>query len=96
MKVAEQIILKPVITEKSSLLKMDSVYVFSVLKDATKIDIKNAVEKLFKVNVVSVNTAKVRGKTRRLGKSVGTTSGWKKAYVKLEQGQKIDMIEGMI
>lgn len=96
MRSPEQVIVQPVITEKSSLMKSDSVYVFSVLKDSSKIDIKNAVEKLFKVNVKSVNTLKVRGKTRRLGKSSGKTSSWKKAYVKLKAGQKIEMIEGMI
>lgn len=91
----EQLIIKPIITEKTTLMRKDSVYVLSVDRDATKIDIKRAVENLFKVNVVSVNTTKVMGKVRRAGKSEGKTASWKKAYVRLKSGQKIEMIEGM-
>lgn len=90
----ENIIVKPIITEKASMARMDSVYVFKVLSKANKIDIQKAVEKLFNVEVLDVNTAKVRGKARRIGRSAGTTSSWKKAYVKLKSGQKIDLIEG--
>lgn len=74
--------------------RTEFVYVFEVLSAATKIDIRRAVESLFKVKVLDVNTAKVRGKTRRIGKSLGKTGSWKKAYVKLKSGQKIDLIEG--
>lgn len=90
----ENIIVKQIITEKASMARMESVYVFRVLSAATKIDIQRAVENLFGVKVLDVNTAKVRGKTRRIGKSLGKTSSWKKAYVKLKSGQKIDLIEG--
>ncbi|MFA5104142.1 MAG: 50S ribosomal protein L23 [Candidatus Margulisiibacteriota bacterium] len=90
----ENIIVKPIITEKATMFRTDSVYVFKVLGTATKIDIKNAVENLFNVKVLDVNTAKVRGKVRRVGRSFGRVSSWKKAYVKLKSGQKIDLIEG--
>lgn len=96
MKENEQIIIKPVITEKSTIMRGDGTYVFSVRLDATKIDIKRAVEKLFKVNVLDVNTAKLKGKPRRMGRHEGLTSSWKKAYVKLAKGQKIELIEGML
>lgn len=92
----EDIILKPIVTEKSAVAKADSVYVFKVLPQATKIDIKRAIESLFKVDVVSVNTVNVKGKVRRFGRSIGRTSSWKKAYVKLKEGQKIDLIEGVM
>lgn len=96
MKEIEQIIIRPIITEKSTMLKMDDLYVFAVRQDATKIDIRRAVEKLFKVNVKDVNTVKIKGKPRRAGRQVGLTSSWKKAYVKLASGQKIELIEGML
>ncbi len=92
----ENIIVKPLITEKATLSKMQSTYVFAVKIDATKIDVRRAVEKLFKVKVKDVNTVSVRGKTRRMGKGSGTTARWKKAYVKVQDGQKIDLIEGML
>lgn len=92
----EQIIIKPIITEKASLAKMGNVYCFAVDSAATKIDVRRAVEKLFKVHVESVNTSKIKGKKRRTGRSVGRTAGWKKAFIKIKPGQKIDMIEGMI
>jgi large subunit ribosomal protein L23 len=96
MKENEQIIIKPIITEKSTLLKAGDLYVFMVRLDATKIDIKRAAEKMFKVNVKDVNTAKMKGKPRRAGRQTGLTSCWKKAYVKLAGGQKIELIEGML
>lgn len=88
-----QIISGPIVTEKSSGLRGSSVYTLRVLKDATKSQIKNATEKIFGVDVESVNTTKVRGKTRQLGRSVGRTSAWKKAYIKLKEGQKIKELE---
>ena len=88
-----QIIISQVITEKTSGLRMQDVYTFKVLLAAKKTQIKNAVEKLFNVDVVAVNTSKVRGKKRVLGKSIGKTSQWKKAYVRLKEGQKIKMLE---
>lgn len=88
-----QIIAEPIVTEKSSDVRLQSVYVFKVLKAATKDQVKLAVKKCFGVDVESVNTAKVKGKIRKLGRSIGKTSGWKKAYVKLKEGQKIKELE---
>ena len=96
MRSFEQIILRPIITEKTTGLKASDIYVFSVLADATKVDIKNAVENVFKVKVVSVNTINSAGRRRQIGRSAGRTSKIKKAYVKLASGQKIDMLEGMM
>ena len=89
----EQIIIEQVVTEKAVGERALSRYVFKVHLDATKISIGQAVEKLFKVKVVSVNTSKVRPKRRIVGRSMGRTSHWKKAYVTLEQGQKIEELE---
>ena len=93
----ENIIIEPLITEKGTYAKADNnVYVFKVASHATKVDVKIAIEQLFKVHVLDVNTCKVIGKVRGLmGRSVGKTSAWKKAYVKIEKGKKIDLIEGM-
>lgn len=88
-----QIIMEPIITEKSSGLLARSTYVFKVLKKATKDQIKQAVQKCFGVEVEDINTSCIRGKTRKLGRSIGRTTGWKKAYVKLKQGQKIKELE---
>ena len=88
-----QIILAPIVTEKSSGLRANSVYVFKVIKDATKTQIRNALKIAFGVDVMSINTAKVRGKVRQLGRSIGVTAGWKKAYVQLKEGQKIKELE---
>lgn len=88
-----QIIIEPIVTEKSSGLRAGSVYVFKVLKDATKTQIKNALKQGFGVDAKSVNTAKSRGKVRKLGRSIGRTAGWKKAYVQLKEGQKIKELE---
>ena len=88
-----QIIIEPVITEKAVLGKALSCYVFKIHPDATKIAVAQAVEKLFKVNVVSVNTTKVRAKRRIVGRSIGRTSNWKKAYVTLKSGEKIEELE---
>jgi large subunit ribosomal protein L23 len=87
------IIVEPIVTEKSSLLRADSVYVFKVLKDSSKSQIRDAVEKAFGVTVDAVNTTKVRGKSRTMGRHIGRTSGWKKAYVRLKQGDKIKQLE---
>lgn len=82
--VAEDIILAPVITEKSSDGIQEGKYTFKVNKKATKVDIKNAVEKLFEVKVLSVNTVTVKGKEKRVGRNVGKTSDWKKAIVTID------------
>lgn len=89
----EQIIIEQVVTEKAVEVKVNSCYVFKVHKKATKISIAQSIEKLFKVEVVSVNTSNVRPKRRVVGRSTGTTSSWKKAYVTLKKGQKIEELE---
>ncbi len=80
----EEIIIKPIITEKSNDGVVEGKYTFKVNKKATKIDIKRAVEKLFNVKVVSVNTISVKGKEKRVGRYVGKTSDWKKAIVTID------------
>lgn len=82
--VAEEIILAPVVTERSSADMQEGKYTFKVARKATKVDIKNAVEKLFEVKVVSVNTVTVKGKEKRVGVHQGRTSDWKKAIVTID------------
>lgn len=89
----EQTIIELVLTEKAVGERPLSRYVFKVHPKATKNSIAQAVEKLFKVRVTAVNTTKVRPKRRVMGRSIGRTSHWKKAYVTLEQGQKIEELE---
>ena len=84
------IILAPVITEKSESLKANNVYVFKVNKKANKTQIKNEIEKLFGVKVVNVNTVHAVQKKRRVGRYTGLTSAYKKAYVKLAEGSSIE------
>ena len=96
MKLAQDIIIKPIITEKSMDLTADKKYVFKVAKDATKPEIAAAVEELFKVDVKSVNTINMKKKPRRLRYSQGYTADWKKAIVTLEPGSKtIEFFEGL-
>ena len=80
----EDIIIRPVITEKSNDGLQTGKYTFEVNKKATKVDIAKAVEKLFEVKVLKVNTMSVKGKEKRVGKSVGKTSDWKKAIVTID------------
>ncbi|MDD5382193.1 MAG: 50S ribosomal protein L23 [Candidatus Margulisbacteria bacterium] len=89
----EQIIIEPLITEKAVGGKAASRYAFKVHTRATKIEIAQAVAKLFKVKVMAVNTSNVRPKRRVMGKSIGRTSRSKKAYVTLAPGQKIEELE---
>ena len=81
----EDIIIAPVVTEKSNMDMQEGKYTFEVNKKATKVDIANAVEKLFEVKVLKVNTMKVNGKTKRMGKYEGKTSDWKKAIVTIDK-----------
>ena len=82
--VAEDIILAPIVTEKSSSDMQEGKYTFKVAKKATKVEIKNAVEKLFEVKVLNVNTMTVKGKEKRVGRSIGKTADWKKAVVTID------------
>ncbi len=85
-----QIILRPVITEKSTQLKdANREICFEVARDANKIEIKKAVEHLFKAKVATVRTQTKSGKVRRVGRNAGKTKDWKKAYVKLREGEKM-------
>jgi large subunit ribosomal protein L23 len=88
------VIQKPLITEKSTVEKdTRGIVAFQVHKDANKLEIKEAVEKIFKVKVVDVNTINVAGKSKRFGKHFGKRSNWKKAYVTLKQGSSVDFFE---
>jgi large subunit ribosomal protein L23 len=86
------VIRKPLITEKTTLLREDGTLVFQVAMNANKIDIKRAVELLFGSKVASVRTSLAHGKMKRQGKFVGRRSDWKKAYVKLRDGEKLPEI----
>jgi large subunit ribosomal protein L23 len=91
-------IVRPVVSEKSTVLGEQGKYVFEVAPTANKIQIKAAVEAVFankKVQVASVNILHVTGKVRRRGRSSGTTRAWKKAVVTLKAGQRLDLFEGV-
>lgn len=92
---ARDIIKRPIISEKSMGLMAENKYTFMVHPKANKIEIKKAVEEIFKVKVEDVNTMRVHGKRRRMGMHVGRTSDWKKAVVKIAEGQRIEFFEGM-
>lgn len=101
MKTVYDVIMRPLITEKAMDLTAEGKYTFEVALDSNKIEIKEAVEKIYNVKVDKVNTVVVKGKKRsgtdRRGKGkrvTGMTSEWKKAYVTLKPGNKIDIYEG--
>ena len=81
----EDVIVAPVVTEKSNDNMQQGKYTFEVNKKATKVDIAKAVEKLFEVKVLNVNTVTVRGKNKRMGRYEGKTSDWKKAIVTIDR-----------
>ena len=80
----QEIIIAPVVTEKSNDAMLQGKYTFEVNKNATKVEIANAVEKLFEVKVLKVNTVSVKGKNKRVGYHQGKTSDWKKAIVTID------------
>ena len=96
--IAQDIIIRPIITEKSMQDITKKKYVFEVAKKATKIDVARAVEELFKgAKVEKVNTVHVRGRLKRQGRYEGYTRSWKKAYVQLTANSKsIEFFEGMM
>ncbi|OJU12564.1 MAG: 50S ribosomal protein L23 [Clostridiales bacterium 43-6] len=97
MRPANEVIIKPIITEKSMAGARDKKYTFKVLEDANKIEIAKAVEKQFSVKVSKVNTISVRGQARRYGRYSGYKSDWKKAVVTLTEDSKaIEFFEGML
>lgn len=96
MKSPYDIIIKPIITEKSMMGMEESRYTFKVLKDASKTEIKLAIEEAFDVKVAKINTMNVKGKVKRQGRFVGKRADWKKAIVTLTADSKpIELFEGM-
>ena len=95
MREYRDIIIKPVVTEKTMNLLADNKYTFIVDKKANKTEIKNAIESIFNVKVEKVYTMNVKGKPKRMGRSVGKTPNRKKAIVALKPGQKIPLFEGI-
>jgi len=90
------IIKRPFLTEKSGLLKeKGNFYLFEVDKNSSKKTIKKAVEELFKVHVVRINTLTMPGKTKRFGRTISKAQRFKKAVVKLKEGEKIELVEGV-
>ena len=90
---ARDIIIRPLITEKSTTLMAEGKYVFEVAKAANKIEIAKAISQIFNVKVASVNTVNVEGKVKRMGRSIGKRSAYKKAIVKLAAGETIEFFE---
>ena len=90
---ARDIIIRPLITEKSTTLMAEGKYVFEVATAANKIEIAKAISQIFNVKVVSVNTVNVEGKVKRMGRSIGKRSDYKKAIVKLAAGETIEFFE---
>jgi large subunit ribosomal protein L23 len=109
MKIPQRIVKRPLLTEKSSRLRetggADAAFgedeefstkvVFEVERTANKVEIKEAVEKLFQVTVKSVRTQRVRGKRKRVGRYIGKSQAWKKAIVTLKAGENIEFFEGV-
>jgi large subunit ribosomal protein L23 len=96
MRDAREVIVRPVVTERSALLQEDErTYTFIVSKDANKIEIRHAVQSLFQVTVTGVRTANYPGMWRRVGRSLGRRPAYKKAVVKLAEGDSIDVYEGI-
>jgi len=90
-----KVLVAPLISEKSSIAaEQNNQYVFKVTTDATKPEIKQAVELMFDVKVDAVKVANMKGKTKRHGQKLGRRSDWKKAYISLQAGQEIDLLGG--
>jgi len=90
-----EVLRRPLVTEKATLLQAGNKYSFEVVREASKFQIKEAVEQAFKVRVAKVNIITVPGKTKRMGRREVTSSSWKKAVVTLEAGYKITLFEGV-
>jgi large subunit ribosomal protein L23 len=93
MPTPHEILIRPLITEKNTNLMIFNKYSFEVLRDASKPEIKRAVEAIFNVSVTKVHTMNVRGKLKRRGREVGYTREWKKAIVTLAPGERIEIFE---
>ena len=96
MKTPQDVVLQPIVSEKSYSRMAEKIYQFVVAKDANKDDIKKAVETLFKVRVLKVNTVHVRAKAKRRGVFQGFTSSWKKAIVKINPQDSISFFDGIV
>jgi len=93
---AHEVILKPLLTEKTTAAtEANNVYAFEVNKKANKYQIKNAIETYFDVKVSNVRTAIIAGKVKRAGRHIKKTSSWKKAYIKVQDGQKIELYKNI-
>lgn len=90
-----EVLRRPLITEKNTTLQIQNKYAFEVAEEANKPQVKQAVEKAFKVKVTAVNTLTVPGKLRRIGRQQVLTRSWKKAVVTLKPGDKIEIFEGV-
>jgi len=90
-----EVLRRPIITEKTTMQAEQGFYTFEVDRRANKLQVKEAVEKVFGVDVVSVNIINMPGKPRRWGRHVSRTPSWKKAIVKLAEGQRIELFEGV-
>jgi large subunit ribosomal protein L23 len=96
MREPSEVIIRPVVTEASAMLQEErQTYTFIVARDSNKLEIRHAIQSLFNVTVQDVRTANYPGKVRRVGRSVGRKSGYKKALVKLVEGDSIDVYEGV-
>lgn len=94
MRHPREIVVAPLVTEKTSIMnKANNSYTFKVSINANKIEIRHAVERIFNVNVVAVNTVRQKGKPKRLGRNIGKRPDWKKAIVKLKPGETITAFE---
>ena len=91
---ARDILIKPIITEKTTALMEERKYTFRVPLSATKVEIRQALEQVFKVKVQAVNTMRYEGKLKRMGRTQGRRSDWKKAVVTLKPGEAIELFEG--
>lgn len=93
MRNPHEVLIKPVVSEKSTDLMAQNKYTFQVDSQANKIEIKHAVETIFKVDVTEVRTMNVNGKLKRQGRFTGYTPNWKKAVVTIKEGQRIPIFE---
>ena len=89
------VLIRPLITERTTALMADNKYTFEVPLKANKVEIRQAVEQVFKVKVLDVNTVRVLGKTKRMGRTQGKRPDYKKAIVKLAPGERIEFFEGV-
>ncbi len=92
---ARDILIRPIITEKSTDMMSEGKYTFRVPLKANKHQIRDAVEEIFKVKVEAVNTMRMEGKKKRMGRYEGKRSDWKKAIVTLKEGETIELFEGV-